>query len=160
MTLESTVLKKLSEWRPAGSGRQALAIADEGSGYSAVVAADRADDLSCLAWEVSLRRCSGAVAAEVVGPWAERVASRVSGLGQPLKVVEVDQQRGEAQLRSEDPVTRGEQRYYYEVLLRGAGEALLRRYQIPTEPKQQRQQVAFPITHETLAQVTAELVVE
>src|SRR5262249_42277706 len=97
MTLDETLLPKLNNWQPADAGRHLLAIPDEGSGWSAIVSADRCDALSCAVWELTLRRTAGAVPS--LDAWAHRIAERVNGLLEPLRVVEVDADRSEAQLR-------------------------------------------------------------
>jgi len=158
MTLDEALRQKLSEWRPSGSGRVTLVIPDEGTGWSATLSADRADEFSCLTWELSLRRTAGAVP-DLRG-WADRVARRVTGLLEPLRVVEVDAARAEAQLRSDSPTQRSDHLFYSEVLLTGGGAACLRRYRTGRQPGARREQVAFPLTHEALAKVAADLVAE
>ena len=59
---------------------------------------------------------------------AEQVCQRVTGLLEPLRLVEVDAPRQSALLRSEQPGQRGDERFYYEVLLDGDGGATVRRY--------------------------------
>ena len=51
--------------------------------------------------------------------WADRIAGRARGLLEPLKVIEVDAERDEAILRSDTPAAQGEDRFYYEVHLKG-----------------------------------------
>src|SRR5579862_2291744 len=112
MTLENTLLEKLSEWQPQ-PGRHELHVAD--GGWRATVTADRSDALGCLLWELRLQREG---TAEIdVQKWAVAAAERVNGLMQPLKVVEVDTLRNEAQLRSDSPSERGGKRLYHELLL-------------------------------------------
>ena len=147
MTLDEALLQKLADWRPAG--RQTLAVAPEGAGWTTTLTADRADEVGCLLCELSLRRTT-APAGGSVKDWAER-AARVTGL------LEVDTLRDEALLRSDEPARRGDGLFYYELLLRGPGEALLRRYQAPPEGQGRRQQVTFALTHEALAKVVAGL---
>ena len=156
MTLNDTTLQKLTEWRPAANGRHTLAVADEGSGWAAVVTADRNDELGCLLWEATLRRTSAA-GADSLQAWADQAAECVTGLVEPLKVVEVDAARNEAMLRSAKPRQRGDQLYYFEVMLKGTTEATLCRYQAAHDPSKPRSQVAVPLTHEALARVIAEL---
>lgn len=153
MTLDATLLQKLNNWKPTSAGRQALAVNDDGTGWSVVLTADRADEMSCLVWDMTIRRTAGAVSD--LGAWAKAAAAQVTGLLEPLRVVEVDAPRSEAQLRSQQPSQRGENRFYYEVLLTGGGQATLRRYQAGESNR--REQVAFPLTHEALAKVAADL---
>jgi hypothetical protein len=157
MTLAETVRRKLADWRP-GQGRQLLAVPDEGTGWSLTLTADRTDSLGCLAWEFRLERTprSAASVAALQG-WAEQVAHRVTGLLEPLKVVEVDAQRHEALLRSQEPTASGDTLSYYEVLLRGTEVALVRRYRASRLTETRREQVAFALTHDALVKLAIDL---
>src|SRR5262245_52490973 len=131
MTLDETVLQKLAEWRPTSEGRSMLTIPDEGTGWTVSLTADRCDDLGCRLWEVQVRRTREAGPGITLQNWANRVAEEVTGLLEPLRVVEIDMQRHEAQLRSDEPTQRKDNLYYYELVLRGTKEASLRRYHTP-----------------------------
>jgi hypothetical protein len=159
MTLESKLLQKVSNWKLAGSQRQNLTVADEAGGWTATITAERCDELSCLAWELSLQRNTTAAAMDLRA-WADRAVSRVTGLLEPLKVVEVDSARQEAQLRSQAPTQRDDQRFYYEVLLKGAGLATVRRFRASQPAGPHREQVCFALTHEVLAKLAADLTAE
>jgi hypothetical protein len=152
MTLANTFLEKLAEWRP--TERASVSAADaSGSVY---LTADRADLLGCLVWELAVRRA--APPAGGLAAWAERLADRITGLVEPLTVHEVDALRGEALLRSAGPSPRGDRLLYYEILLRGSGEALLRRYQASHDLGTRREQITFALTHEALAKLVNDLV--
>jgi hypothetical protein len=91
---------------------------------------------------------------------AEQLASRITGLLEPLRLIEVDDTRSVAQLRSQNPLTRDDERFYYEVMLQGDGTTQLRRFQAVPAPRTdagKRQQVAFTLTHEALAKFVADL---
>jgi hypothetical protein len=157
MTLDVILLEKLAKWRP-GKGRQTLNVPDEGAGWTVSLAADRADELGCLVWEMTVRRSaplSGGDAA-ALRAWSDRAARRARGLLEMLKVVEVDAERDEALLRSDSPAARGEDRFYYEIHLKGTGVAVVRRYRGSLTPGK-REQVAFALTHEALARLAADL---
>lgn len=158
MTLAKALQQKLSNWNHAGSERSSLVAADEGSGWTATITADRADELGCRVWELTCQRVAGPMAAGL-RTWAERICSRVTGLLEPLRLVEVDAQRLVAQLRSQSPTARDEQEFYHEVLLHAAGTAAVRRYQA-ARAGQPRQQVAFVLTHEVLAKLAGDLTAE
>jgi len=155
MTLREKLLQKLSEWRPASEGRHSLAVADEATGGTVRLAADRSDELGCLVWELTCQR--GGPAKADLGAWAKSVAQRVTGLLEPLKVVEVDNSRGEALLRSNEPSRRGDSLSYYELLLAKRGEATVRRYQSNQQAGSRREQVTFALTHEVLAKFASDL---
>ncbi len=158
MTLDETLLARLAKWRP-GAGRQTLHVPDEGAGWAVSLTADRADELGCLVWELALRRSpprSGGDAA-ALRAWADRAAARARGLLEMLKVIEVDAERDEAVLRSDSPAAKGEDRFYYEVHLKGPGVADVRRYRGSLAATGKREQVAFALTHEALARLAADL---
>jgi hypothetical protein len=159
MTLDDTLLQKLAEWRPSGEGRQTLNLPDQGSGWRIALTADRCDELGCLLWELQLTRTGPAADGATLRAWADRVAGCVTGLLEPLQVVEVDETRAEALVRSNEPRRRGESLAYYEIVLRGTREALVRRYQA-TALVGKREQVSFALTHEVLAQFAADLTAE
>jgi hypothetical protein len=155
MTLDETVLQKLADWHPP-HGRQTLAIADEGSGWAIQVTADRHDELSSALWEIDFRRVTPRPSEVTLESWAEGVAGRVTGLLEPLQVLEIDVQRNEALLRSNEPTRRNADLHYYEVLLKGTRAAQVRRYQAKPD-KGHRQQVPFVLTHEVLAKLARDL---
>lgn len=156
MTLPETLLPKLSEWRPAGAGRHSWAEALPATGWTVRVAADKADSLSCLVWELALTRTAEPPAGLTVGTWAAAVAARVGGLMEPLKVHEIDAARDEAVLRSVAPAKKSDALAYYEVRLSGTTEAVLRRF-TASRAESGRDQVAFALTHETIARVAGDI---
>jgi hypothetical protein len=157
MTLDEILYRKLGDWRPP-EGRHELIVADEASGWGVTVSADRCDEVGCLVWEMHLRRAPTAPARKVtLSNWARAVADRVTGLLEPLKVIEVDPVQNQALLRSTAATQRGGKLYYYEVLLRGTSEAQVCRFQAKQNNAGPRDQVSFALTHETLVKFTADL---
>jgi len=134
-------------------------IPDAGTGWTVSVTADRSDELGCLVWESVAQRSAGRKD-EPLQAWANRTADRVTGLLEPLAVVEVDVQRDEAVLRSDVPARRGDDLFYYEVVLKGAGEAAVRRYHSSHQPATRREQIPFALTHESLAKLQGDLTAE
>ncbi len=151
MTLENLLLQKLTDWRP-DSARSTLAVDARGQ-PSLLLVGDRNDGLACRLWEVALNTHAPAE----VKAWAERVCSRVTGLLEPLRLVEVDGEQKTAQLRSEGPAERDGELFYYEVLLHGDGRAFLRRYRAVRDGSKRREQVGFVLTHEVLAKLAGDL---
>jgi len=149
MKLDDLLPQKLAEWRP-DNNRQTLDVSDADGGWSAAVTAECVDVVGCRLWELSLRRSAETPPVDLKDR-AEKIAARVTGLLEPLCLVEVDLGRNVALLRSEQPTQRGDERFYYEVLLEGDGAAAVRRYQAPRPGEPRRQQVAFTLTHEALA---------
>jgi hypothetical protein len=160
MTLNETLLQKLAEWRRPRDGRHTLPVADETSGWAVNLTVDRYDDLSCALWEITVQRTKTPAATNTLTleNWAKGIAAKVTGLLEPLQVVEIDPQRAEALIRSNQPTRRGEALYYYELLLKGTRQALVRRYQAPKQDGR-REQIPFTLTHEVLAKFAADLTV-
>lgn len=153
MTLANMVQEKLSTWQP--SDRAPLTVAGA-TGWTAVVIAERNDTMSTLLWELQLQSAAGQTS---VSPreWAKQICQRVTGLLEPLKVLEVDETRCEALLRSQKTSERNGAICYYEVLLRGTQQALVRRYQAAHASKAPRHQVAYALTHEAMAKLIEDI---
>jgi hypothetical protein len=154
MTPDTTLLQRLAGWRPEG-GPQALDVVDPGSGWAISITAECVDQVGCRLLELDLRHPGGRAATDLAGR-AGRVASRVTSLLEPLKVLEVDAEGDTALLRSDAPSTWGGGLCYYEVLLRGDGAASVRRYRAPDAGQTRRQQ-AFALTYEALAKLVRDL---
>jgi hypothetical protein len=161
MTHDDTFLTDLTGWRPTGSGPHSFGHTLE-SGWTATATADAADTVGCRLTELAVARPAPAApttAAELKG-WADRTAERVTGLLEPLKLIELDPARSEAVLRSEAPAARGPAVEYYEVLLRGRQLASLKRYKAPRTGPGKRRAVPFALTHEAIAKVVGDLTAE
>ena len=89
--------------------------------------------------------------------WADRLAARLSYLMEPLAVVEQDALANELTLRSKAPTTRGEQRSYYEVVLRPTGALRLGRVAFD-ESSRRRRPVPCQLTVEALERLADDLV--
>jgi hypothetical protein len=156
MTLAETLLPRLAEWRPAPTaGRHTFTHTDPESGWTVTIAADRQDAIGCVSWEVGVTPTTAADPATLAAR-AARVAGRVTGLLEPLRLLEVDAGRGEALLRSESPARRGEALHYYEVVMAARGDATLRRYEARRDAGG-RTQVPFALTHEVVAKLAGDL---
>lgn len=150
---------KLSNWKPEGAGRQNWSEDLAGTGWALGLAADRADSMSCLLWELALVRNPQAAEGEAeLRAFATGIAARAgSGLMEPLRVYEIDPTLNTAILRSTSPAKRGEQVSYYELRLDGTNTAKLRRYQTAPATTNQREQVAFAITFEALSRLVEDI---
>lgn len=157
MTLAETLQRRFADWRPAGEGRHSWSETLPEAGWAVGLAADRADSLGCLVWEVSLARTADAPAGLTLKAWADGIASRVSGLMEDLRVLEVDDLRQEAILRSDGPTAKGDDRLYYEVHLGGLTHTTVRRYKGSRAAGTRREQVAFALTHEVLAKLVEDV---
>lgn len=156
MTLTESLLPRLSEWHPAGAGRHSWSAAAPEAGWAVHLTADKADSLSCLVWELALARTGDAPEGLTLKTWAEGVAARATGLLEPLKLLEIDEARGEALLRSDGPAKKGERVAYYEVRLFGLTRAVVRRF-AADRTQSGREQVAFALTHEVLAKLAGDI---
>jgi len=152
MTLENNLRAKLAE-TPAQSGRHDLHVSEEP--WNVYITADKRDELSCLVWELTLRRANPGQGS--LAEWGEQATGRVTGLLEPLKVYEIDNNRREALLRSAGPARRDGQVFYYEVLLHDTSSATVRRFQAHEEPGQKRVQIPFAVTNEALIKLVTDL---
>jgi hypothetical protein len=153
MSLDAQLLEKLANWRST-SGRATLEAS--GDGYNAAVAVECVDVIGCRLWELALRPSSGTATIELKSR-AEQLCQQVTGLMEPLRLVEVDSLGNVALLRSEQPGQLGDDRFYYELLLHGDGSSVIRRYRTPQADQPRRQQVAFTLTHEALAKLVRDM---
>jgi hypothetical protein len=157
--IAETLLPKLSDWRPAGPGPHSFA-APLKNGWELAITADHAESLGCKATEITVRRpASKSPTAAELTQWAVRSTKRVTGLLEPLRLLEVDAGRSEAILRSDPPAARGSQVDYYELRLRGTHEASLHRFHADRTGGQ-REAIPFALTHEAIAKIAEDLTAE
>lgn len=152
MTLAEKLLLELNDWRP--SSRDTLTVDHAGS--VATITADRNNELGLLAWEISVER--PAPDGATLRGWAESIAARSSGLLERLRMLEVDDSRSEAILRSDRPTEKADALAYYEVRLHGTTRATVHRYRADRAAGGKREQVAFALTHEVLAKLIDDIV--
>lgn len=155
MTLDA-MLPKLSDWRPDNDGRHVFTHHDDAMGAAVHLTVDRQESLGCQLWEVAVTRAPASMPSDTLVGWAKRIAARVTGLLEPLQLLEADETHGMALLRSNKPAARDEDLYYYEVVLTKAGSATVRRYRGSKQPVQ-REQVGFTLTHEAVAKLAGDL---
>jgi hypothetical protein len=156
MTLANTLLQKLSEWR-SNNAPETLTVADEAGVWSAAVNAAAVDGVGARLWEIAFRRANTTLDAAALKTWGGQVAARVTGLLEPLRLLEIDEQNKVALLRSDKPGQRGDALLYYEVRLTGDGAATLQRFQASHQPEAKRQQVEFTLTHDALAKLASDV---
>ena len=153
MTRAEALQARLANWRPSGEGRHSWSEAFPDAGWTVHLAADHNDVVGALVWELTLARTAAAPDGLGLKDWAGQIADRVSGLMEDLKLLEVDDARQEAVLRSDDPTRKGDLALYFEVRLYGLAKAVVRRFQADTAAGTRREQITFPITHEALAKL-------
>jgi hypothetical protein len=88
--------------------------------------------------------------------WGERLTKRVTYLMEPLKVLEVNDQGGEVQLRSQSPTPRADQQAYYEMRLFRQGKLRMERFAFDKTTRQ-RKQVPCQLTRETLERLADDI---
>ncbi len=89
--------------------------------------------------------------------WGDRLAARLSYLMEPLVVLEVDAEAGEAELRSRNPTARADRRSFYEVRLRRQGGLQLQRVAFD-DATRRRSTVPCQMTVEVLERLADDLV--
>jgi hypothetical protein len=93
---------------------------------------------------------------EALRGWGDRLASRVTYLMEPLKVIESYAQGGEVQIRSQRPTPRDDQRSYYEVRLFRQGTLRMQRYVFDQETRERRQ-TPCQLTREVLERLADDI---
>jgi hypothetical protein len=126
-----------------------------GSGWQVQVSAEQVDTLGSRLNDVTLSRLRPLEDPTPLAEQAGRIAARVTGLLEPLRLVEVDAPHGVAQLRSTAPARQGDDRAYYEVLRHANGTTRVGRYH--TLPAGKREAVPFTLTHEALGKLVRDL---
>jgi hypothetical protein len=155
MTLDELLLQKLAKWRP-DTNCPTLEVNDPASGWTINLTADCVEQIGSRLNELTLARTVPLAAGDLKAR-ADRVASQVTGLLEPLRLIEIDTERSTALLRSNDPSQRGEDLFYYELLLQGDGGCALRRYQASQRTGTRRQAVTFNLTHDALGKLVNDL---
>jgi hypothetical protein len=156
MKLSEKLLNKLVD-EPV-TGRHLVAVSEEvPDGWAAGLTVDRTDVVGCVIWELTLQcRAAEAWDANALSERSHRIGESITGLLEPLKLVEVDSLRNEAIVRSDAPMQRGEELFYYEAKLQPHNTISLRRYRA-THDTGKRQQVAFTLTHDAIGKLVDDL---
>jgi hypothetical protein len=151
MTLENMLRQQLSNPESGGFHFDA-------GGWSVTLAADKNDSLSCALRELTLEK--SAAIPEELQAWAACIAERVSGLLEPLTLIEVDQPLGKALLRSRAPTVRDGKSCYYELFLERTSitAANLRRYAGDRQLGEKREAVPFVLTHDAIVKLVTDIV--
>ncbi|MFO0863051.1 MAG: hypothetical protein U0744_00050 [Gemmataceae bacterium] len=147
MTLENQVLEKLADAGPSATPR--TITAQEGP-WTIEIHAQKSDEFSVMIDSVEVRRDAPAGDAK---SWADGIASRPSGLLEPLRLLEADKGKNEAIVRSSKPQTKGDEVRYYEVHVQGAEKAEVHRYKASKQPGAAREPTPFPMTHEAVGKL-------
>lgn len=156
MTLAEALQARLAEGLPADAGKTALPLPDHG--WTVEVDADRVESLGCrlngLAVVRAEPRADDDAAVEAA---ARRAASRVTGLMEPLRFIEIDRLRHVALVRSDAPPTKGNDVHFYEVRFEGMNRIAVTRQQAAKSSPAAKRAVPFTLTHEAIAKLVDDL---
>ena len=95
--------------------------------------------------------------AENLRDWADKLASQVTYLMEPLVVLEIDAVAGEVELRSQSPTPRGQLKSYYEVRLTKIGTMTISRI-VYDSTTRRRSVTPCQVTREVLERLTDDIV--
>jgi hypothetical protein len=127
-----------------GGGRDLRARADNGT-LEVVIANADTMSVAFTSFVFSTDRLATSDTAQL-SRIADQLASKLTYLLEPLRIVEVDGNAGAVQMRSHPPYQRDKQTKYYEVLVQRGGSISLVRYErLPGEP---RKAIAANVTEE------------
>lgn len=155
MSRTNSLLKTLSELNASGAFPQRLLLRDPSIAATIEMDVHRLDSLSI---QLTMLRVTPEQAMKVtLKDKAAHLSERITGLMEKLSVIEIDDSRGEALLRSDSPVANEDQRLYYELLAQRQGATTLHRYQ-GSMLRSQRKEVPFVLTREALAKLITDLV--
>jgi hypothetical protein len=101
MNLADQLSENLDAWQPVSEGPMLHTVSLPG--WTVHLQADRADRVGCQLSEFSLVRNAPSPDGLTMTSWAEGIARRVTGLLEPLKLLEADPDRKQALLRSTAP---------------------------------------------------------
>ena len=151
MTLEKTLRQQLNE--PGKGGFHLHA-----DGWTVTLVSEKGDSLSCALKDLTLDR--GTPVREELRAWAERIATKATGLMEPLRVIEVDLPLGKALLRSESPTVVEGKSHYYELLLTRSdrSSANLKRHVGDRSGGEKRAAIPFVLTHDAIVKLVNDIV--
>lgn len=153
MTLENMLPKKLAD--AAAAGQAAAAVSHQG--WTARLQPEAHDALSCALGELALERDAPAADGDPRA-WGERISRKVTGLLEPLKLLEADAARHVAVLRSAVPTAKDPGLHYTEVELHGTNRATVRRFRGFHEAGKKREPIPFTVTYEALAKLIDDVI--
>jgi hypothetical protein len=152
----NALVKTLQELKATGNFPQRLLVRDASLAATLEMDAIQLDRMSV---EVSMLRVTPEQVKKLpLRDQAVALSQRITGLMEKLSAIEIDDERGQALLRSESPVADHSTRIYYELLLNRGGSAELHRYQ-GSMIKSERKTIPFTLTHEALAKLAADIAI-
>jgi len=148
--LDEILLEKLANWRP-DTANPTLDVIDTPGNWRVTVEPQAVDRIGADLHRLTVRPVN-AVPRGSLRDQAERLAHQVTGLLEPLRLVEIDEPLAVAQLRSVSPAPHANGVRYYEVERHADGTTHLGRFEThPGEGK--RQSIPFSLTQEALGKI-------
>jgi len=147
--------QRLADGAELKANNGSLSFAAGDSTWAVTAHADALEGVAGRFRELRLERTAG----HATRPLAERarcVADRVSGLLEPIVLVEVDDPRQIAQLRSNAPAVTGAVREYYDIAMTGETDVSFTRVRFDADT-QNREPVPFTLTYEVLGKLLQDL---
>lgn len=154
MTLDARLVQKLNDLPPLQGQRQHLEFAFPGLAGRVALDVETLEQLGGALWELTVEPETAPT--RPLLDHTRALAARLTGLLEPVALLECDAPRGVALLRSAQPLRQEQNVLYYELLVRADGHATLRRYTAAARATT-RQQVPFVLTKEALAKIIADL---
>jgi hypothetical protein len=154
MTLDALLLERVADWRP-DSTRCPLVVDDHTSGWRVLLTLQTANSIGVQALAIEFQRLWPLQSSTPLSEQAEALAQRVTGLLEPLKLLEIDTGSQVAQLRSAKPAATPQGVRYYELLRHADGTTRLHRYQANGS---RRESVEFTLTLDALAKLTRDVI--
>jgi hypothetical protein len=149
MTLANTLQKKLGEHHSADHPAPHVI---RHQGWNVSLRPEAIDTLGCQLWDVTFQREVPQAAGDPRA-WAERISRKVTGLLEPLKLVELDAGQNVALVRSAEPTPGSPGLDYHEIELHGTNRAIVRRFRGFQEVGRKREHIPFTVTYDALAKV-------
>jgi hypothetical protein len=149
MTLANTLQKKLAEHHTPD---QPAPHVIQHQGWNVSLRPEAIDTLGCRLWDITFQRETPQAACDPRA-WAERISRKVTGLLEPLRLVEVDAGKKVALLRSAEPTPGNPGLDYHEIELHGTNRAIVRRFRGFPEVGRKREHIPFTVTYDAVAKV-------
>ena len=150
--------QRLADGAELKANNGSLTFAAGKSTWALAAAADSLDGIGGRFRELRLSRTAGH-AAQPLPVRAAAVAKRLTGLLEAVVLVEVDDPRQIAQLRSSEPTVTGPTRQYYDVAMTGDSDIAFHRTQYDSTTNK-HEPVPFTLTYEVLGKLLGDLTAE
>lgn len=159
MTIAETLQQKLGDWKPVGEDRHWLSIDLGHNDWVISIEADRVESLGTLFHQIDLHQTpSKQLTPDVLENASRSIANRVTGLLEDLKLIEIDQLKGIAIIRSDKPKNRDDHVEFYQLTLTKDNHIAIQRFKASRHSPAHREQIHFALTHEVVAKMIEDIV--